>query len=57
MLQNNYYIIILDCTQDIARIEQLSFVMRITNQNTVEIEENFVEFIAVGKITGEKLVN
>lgn len=57
VLKSKYYSIILDCTRDIARIEQLSIILRISNQDTGEIEEHFVEFVAVEKTTGEKLAD
>lgn len=57
VLKNKYYAIILDCTRDIARIEQLSIILRITNQDTAEIEEHFLEFVAVENTTGEKLAD
>lgn len=51
VLKNKYYTIILDCTWDIGLFEQLSIILRITNQDTSKIEKHFVEFLAVEKTT------
>lgn len=54
---NKYYSIILDCTRDISRVEQMTIILRTTNQETAEIEEYFLEFVAVEKTTAEMLSN
>ncbi|XP_050546143.1 uncharacterized protein LOC126908274 [Daktulosphaira vitifoliae] len=57
VFKNKYYSIILDCTRDIARIEQLSVILRTTNMETASIEEHFIRFVAVKKTTAEELTN
>lgn len=47
ILKNKYYAIILDCTRDIGRVEQLSVILRTTNMETATIEEHFMGFVAV----------
>jgi len=53
--KNKYFSIILDCTRDISRVEQLSVILRTTNQDIAQIEEYFLEFVAVEKTTAERL--
>jgi hypothetical protein len=57
LLQNKYFSIILDCTRDISRVEQLSVILRFINKDTADIEEHFVGFLAVEKTTAESLTN
>lgn len=52
-----YYAIILDFTRDIARVEQLSVVLRTTDLETARIEEHFVRFVAVDTTTAEGLTD
>lgn len=37
----------LDCTRDIARIEELTNILRTTDKKTAGIERHFFKFIAV----------
>ncbi|KAJ0170969.1 hypothetical protein K1T71_013741 [Dendrolimus kikuchii] len=57
IINNKYYSIILDCTRDVSRVEQLSIIIRFLNTKTAEIEEHFIGFIAVEKTTAESLTN
>lgn len=57
IINNKYYSIILDCTLDVSRVEQLSIIIRFFNTKTAEIEEHFIGFIAVEKTTAESLTN
>ncbi|GBP53170.1 Zinc finger MYM-type protein 5 [Eumeta japonica] len=57
IINNKYYSIILDCTPDVSRVEQLSINIRFFNTKTAEIEEHFIGFIAVEKTTAESLTN
>lgn len=41
----------LDCTRDIARIEQLSIILRTVDKDTVKVEEYFIGFIAAEILT------
>ncbi|XP_023241006.1 zinc finger MYM-type protein 1-like [Centruroides sculpturatus] len=56
IIKNKYYSIILDCTRDVSRVEQLSIIIRVFNTNT-SIEEHFIGFLAVEKTTAESLTN
>lgn len=55
--QAKYYAFMLDCTRDVSRVEQMSIILRFCNSSTGEIEEHFIEFIAVAETTGEYLTN
>lgn len=57
IIKNKYYSIILDCTRDVSRVEQLSIIIRFFNTNTAHIEEHFIGFLAVEKTTAESLTN
>lgn len=52
-----YYSILLDCTIDYSRVEQMSVILRFCNTSTGTIEENFIGFLAVAETTGEYLTN
>ncbi|CAG4962562.1 unnamed protein product [Parnassius apollo] len=54
--QAKYYAILLDCTRDVSRVEQMSIILRFCNSSTGVIEEHFVGFISIEK-TGEYLTN
>jgi hypothetical protein len=53
--ESKYYSIILDCTRDISRTEQMSLILRYVNVNTGHIEESFLGFLPVEITTGEML--
>lgn len=53
--QAKYYAILLDCTRDVSRVEQMSIILRFCNLSTGAIEEHFIGFIAVAETTGEYL--
>ncbi|CAG4956026.1 unnamed protein product [Parnassius apollo] len=55
--QAKYCAILLDCTGDVSRVEQMSIILRFCNSSTGVIEEHFVGFIAVTEKTGEYLTN
>lgn len=55
--KNKYYAVILDCTRDISRVEQMSIILRFYSKETAKIEEHFVGFVAVEKTTGESLTD
>ncbi|XP_025421456.1 uncharacterized protein LOC112691424 [Sipha flava] len=57
IIKNKYYAIILDCTRDIARVEQLSVILRTTYMETATIEEHFIGFVAVETTTAEDLTD
>lgn len=55
-----YYTIIVDCTQDVSKVEQMSIVFRFVNisdNGNVEIREHFFEFLTVEKTDSETLAN
>ncbi len=56
-----YYSIIIDCTQDISKKEQMSIILRyikIFNESEIQICERFLGFIEIeGRTTGEMLTN
>jgi len=52
-----YYAIMLDCTRDISRVEQMSIILRYVNTSTGNIEEHFLGFLAVSETAGEFLTN
>uniref|UniRef100_A0A452GMJ4 DUF4371 domain-containing protein n=1 Tax=Gopherus agassizii TaxID=38772 RepID=A0A452GMJ4_9SAUR len=55
-----YYSIIVDCTQDLSKTEQMSIVLRFlkTDENAeVKICEHFLEFISVNETTGKALTD
>lgn len=54
-----YYSVLMDCTPDISHKEQLSLMIRYvsTNENKVEVNESFLEFVTVENTTGEGLTN
>ncbi|XP_037801961.1 zinc finger MYM-type protein 1-like [Penaeus monodon] len=49
-----YYAVILDCTQDVSRVEQMSLVVRFVGSKG-EAEEHFLDFMPVHETTGESL--
>ncbi|XP_037798473.1 zinc finger MYM-type protein 1-like [Penaeus monodon] len=49
-----YYAVILDCTQDFSRVEQMSLVVRFVGSKG-EAEEHFLDFMPVHETTGESL--
>lgn len=56
--RSKYYSVLLDCTMDKGRIEQLTFIIRIvemTSDNCAEIKEYFIGFTPVTKSTGLRL--
>ncbi|GBP51838.1 Zinc finger MYM-type protein 1 [Eumeta japonica] len=55
--QAKYYAILLNCTRDVSRVEQMSIILRFCNTSTGAIEEHFVGFISVAETTGEYLTN
>ncbi|XP_040294397.1 zinc finger MYM-type protein 1-like [Bufo bufo] len=59
--QAKYFSIIVDCTPDISKQEQLSLVLRYVDiddvSKTVEVKESFLEFLAVTDTTGKGLAS
>ena len=55
--QAKYYSIILDCTRDVSRVEQMSLVLRYVDVNSGDIKEHFIGFIPVEKTTGADLAD
>lgn len=53
--ESKYYSIILDCTRDVSRTEQMSLVLRYVNIHSGLIEESFLGFLPVESTTGENL--
>lgn len=56
ILEAKYYALILDCTPDLSRKEQLSVVLRYvyeTKEKKVEICESFLDFIVVTDTSGK----
>ena len=48
-----YYSIVLDCTPDVSRTEQMTVIVRfVTTQGSVEIREHFLEFTEITDCTG-----
>jgi hypothetical protein len=53
-----YYSIIVDCTPDISKVEQMSVVVRfvqIKDGEELRIQENFLDFLPVKQTSGEEL--
>lgn len=52
-----YYSVILDCTPDKSKIEQISVILRyvITSKDEISIKESFIEFCPVVDVTGKGL--
>jgi hypothetical protein len=57
--ESKYYTIILDCTQDASKTEQLTIIIRYVtcNNETVTINESFLGFVNVDDTTGQGLCN
>lgn len=58
--QSKYYSIILDCTTDVAHVEQITIVVRFVFLNAstrkVEVREHFLGFVPITYTTGEQLM-
>lgn len=57
--KSKYYSVILDCTSDVSRQEQMSLVIRYVSceDNKVEIRERFICFLSVSNSTGQCLTD
>lgn len=55
ILQSKYFSLILDCTPDKNKREQLTIILRYVKLHPLSIEESFVEFCPVINTTGEGL--
>ncbi|GBP69990.1 52 kDa repressor of the inhibitor of the protein kinase [Eumeta japonica] len=56
-LKKQSIILLLDCTRDCNRVEQMSVILRFCDTSTGTIVEHFMGFLAVTKTTGEYLAN
>lgn len=61
IIQSKYYSMILDCTSDVSRQEQMTFVIRYVyfdiNIRRYEIKESFIEFLNVSETTGQAMAD
>lgn len=61
IIQSKYYSILLDCTSDISRTEQMTLVLRYVYFDSMkrlfQIKESFIEYIKVTDKTGQGMAN
>lgn len=61
VIQSKYYGMILDCTPDISRKEQMVLVLRYvhfdTSKRLFEIKESYIEFLNITESTGEAIAD
>ncbi|XP_073470341.1 zinc finger MYM-type protein 1-like [Aquarana catesbeiana] len=55
ILQAKYYSIIIDCTRDVSHVEQMTVVLRHVDEKSGDVEEHFIGFLPVDKMTAEEL--
>lgn len=53
--KSKYFAIILDCTPDKNRVEQLTIILRYVKANSIEVKESFIEYSPVNDTTGRGL--
>lgn len=61
VLESKYYAIMVDCTSDLSRVEQMSIILcyitLCSNENKYKIEERFLSFSPCKDSTGEGITN
>ncbi|XP_055307958.1 zinc finger MYM-type protein 1-like, partial [Sitodiplosis mosellana] len=61
IIESKYYSLILDCTSDVSRQEQMTFVIRYVHfdvdKRFFQIKESFIEFVDVSETTGKAMAD